>query len=196
MNKNKWTIESLQAESKKYKTRREFQKNSLNAYQAASRRKILDQICCHMFKINRFEENNPAFKWTFEKIKAEALKHKNRKMFYVKNGSAYNAAIRTGVLDEVCSHMPKNLSSGRSRDKWTNEATQAEALKYKTRAEFRKSSPSAYCVASQNGTLNSICKHMIYIRNYRTNVQLYEISKNYNNIELFRKKENGAYQAA
>jgi len=44
----KWTVEMLTAEAAKYQTRWEFGKGSPNAYGAAHRRKLIDQVCAHM----------------------------------------------------------------------------------------------------------------------------------------------------
>jgi hypothetical protein len=43
--------------------------------------------------------------WTFDKIKEAAVKYGSRREFELKNNSAYQAAVRTGVLDLVCTHM-------------------------------------------------------------------------------------------
>jgi hypothetical protein len=53
----------------------------------------------------RYGEDNPSFKWTFEKIQKEALKYKTRSNFAVGSPGAYSAAKKMGVLDQVCSHM-------------------------------------------------------------------------------------------
>src|ERR1035437_7856371 len=100
----KWSNEALSREARKYKTRGDFQKFSKGAYLAALRRGILDKSCSHMpARIDTSGKNNPAFKWSLKKIQKEALNYKTRKEFFLKNGSAYNAAIREGVLDRVCS---------------------------------------------------------------------------------------------
>ena len=39
------------------------------------------------------------FKWTYEKCKEEAKKYKNRSEFKMKNGSAYNAALKQHWLN-------------------------------------------------------------------------------------------------
>ena len=64
MPKEKWTLEVLQAEAKKYSHRTEFAKGSPNAYSSAARKKLLDTICAHMEKKERdatarriFDEN-------------------------------------------------------------------------------------------------------------------------------------------
>jgi len=45
--------------------------------------------------------------------------------------------------------------------KWTKERCYKEALKYKTRTNFRKSSSSAYIRARKEGWLDEICEHMV-----------------------------------
>ena len=44
----KWTLEKLQTEALKYKSRREFELNCHGAYQAVQTRGLLDDICRHM----------------------------------------------------------------------------------------------------------------------------------------------------
>ncbi len=46
----KWNIESIIIESKKYKSKSEFKKNSYNAYCNMYKLKCQDIVCCHMIK--------------------------------------------------------------------------------------------------------------------------------------------------
>ncbi len=43
--------------------------------------------------------------WTKERCLKEAVKYKLRSMFKANSGGAYNASIKNGWLDEICSHM-------------------------------------------------------------------------------------------
>lgn len=95
-----WTKEKCHAESLKYKTRYQFQKNSNNAYNAAYRNGWLDDICNHMIKTQK-----PTSYWTKEKCHEESLKYTNRTEFSKKSNGAYTAAYRKGWLDDICSHM-------------------------------------------------------------------------------------------
>ncbi len=109
----KWTFEKLFKEALKYTTRQEFCNNNQAAYLASSRRKDHDLICAHMpIRKNTDRENNHRFKWTFEKLQAEALKYSSRGEFQLKNESAYNISIRKGVADQITSHM--NYDTGTS----------------------------------------------------------------------------------
>jgi hypothetical protein len=140
----KRTLEDLKKESLKYKTRYEFQKNS-PAYQAASKRKILDQICSHMSIVYR--------DWTYESMREEALKYSTRTEF-AKNSPAYQVAIKRKVIDQICSHMTFKYKY------WDFDKIRMEALKYKTRYEFQKNSAGAYQSAYNTNCLDSVCSHM------------------------------------
>lgn len=142
----KWTLEILQQEALKYKTRVEFQECSNPAYKSAWRQDLLDKICLHMNDVLSYHSK--------EDVKIEALKYKNRTEFKNANSGSYRAAIRMDILEEVCSHMECVYV------RWTNRALSKEALKYLNISEFRQKSNSAYSIASQRGILGEVCAHM------------------------------------
>ncbi len=98
----------------------------------------------------------PAGYWTKEKCHEEALKYETRTEFY-KSSTAYGCAKRNKWLDEICSHMIEIKKPNRY---WTKEQCHEEALKYKTKVDFRKNSQSAYSTANKNKWLDEICSHM------------------------------------
>ena len=49
---------------------------------------------------------------------------------------------------------------------WNFENCKLEALKYKTRTNFKEKSRSAYNSALRNKWLDEICKHMNYVKRY------------------------------
>ncbi len=150
----KWTKEKLQEEALKYKTRTEFQKKANGAYCAAYKNKWLDEICTHMVNGRTLV----ARKWSKEKIREEALKYTTRSEFHKKSCSAYNVAYKNNWLDEFCTHMVDG------RDliirKWSRETSRLEALKYKTKNEFKKHSVGAYNACRANNWLDEFCAHM------------------------------------
>lgn len=100
-------------------------------------------------------------KWIIEKIFEEAIKYKTRNDFYKNSPAAYKAAWRRNILDQVCAHMPQFVTGkDNPRFKWDLQKLKDEAVKYKTRTEFRNRSYSAYCTAIARGVLNQICIHM------------------------------------
>ena len=98
--------------------------------------------------------------WTKEKCAEEALKYKTRKEFSDKNGSAYGKSRKNKWLNEICIHMVEILKPVRY---WTKERCQEEALKYTTRNDFRKKSPSAYNASLKKNWLNDICGHVLQL---------------------------------
>ena len=49
---------------------------------------------------------------TDESIAAEALKYETRIAFFKGSPSAYAAALRRGIFEQVCAHMPKHAGRG------------------------------------------------------------------------------------
>lgn len=94
-----WTKEHCADEAKKYRNRSSFSKGSNGAYTAALKHGWLDDICSHM-------EIRWKKQWTSKKRCAEeAKKYSNRTNFQKRSPGAWNAASKSGWLDEICSHM-------------------------------------------------------------------------------------------
>jgi len=147
-----WTTELIGIEARKYNYRTDFKYGSPNAYAAAQKRKLLNEVCSHM----KVKSNQ---KWTEETVINEALKYKTRKDFKHKSAGAYGAARQLGLLQNVCTHMDKIIVK-KQIWKWTVEALSEEAKKFESKAEFRKKSNSAYATAQKRGLLQTICEHM------------------------------------
>ena len=147
-------------------------------------------------------------KWTLEKIKEEALKYKTRSEFAKYNNSAYNAAKRMGIFENICAHMPKRtVRTGTKHHnfKWSFENLQAEALKYKDKKDFRDHNHSAYQIACRKKWLDNICSHMPkHLDTSGNNNSLFkwtlealtEEALKYSNRYEFSKKSSGAYWSA
>jgi hypothetical protein len=95
----KWTYENLKEGALRYNTISVFRSGAYQAYQASSKRGILDEITSHMTRQRTI--------WSKEMLEDEALKYNSRIDFYRNNSSAYQIAIKSGILDEICSHMVK-----------------------------------------------------------------------------------------
>lgn len=139
-------------------------------------------------------------KYTFDSIKKEALKHKSRGEFQRLSKGHYRAAHQRGILDIVCSHMPKHVSmSGKNNPifKWTNEKLHLEALKFYSVADFVKNSRSAYFTAQNRGILEEICSHMTRLIHKDWTIKSIEQEAfKYNTRSEFSEKSPGAYMAA
>lgn len=82
---------------------------------------------------------------------------------------------------------------------WTKERCRVEALKYKSRSDFRFNCKSAYGAAWAHGWLDDICSHMKFIvkpSGYWTKHRCEAIAKKYGRRSEFRKNEPAAYSAA
>lgn len=185
--RNHWTKERCAEEALKYPTRRQFQKGCQSAYQKAYKEHWLDEICTHMKTVGK-----PCGYWTKEMCAVEARKHRTRMDFQQANPSAYNKANQEGWLDEICSHI--RIISKNNKE-WTNETCRMEALKYKTRTDFKRKSPSAYYKAKREGWLEEICSHM-KSRTLWTKEECKRVALRYSAKPLFREQNPSAFNAA
>jgi hypothetical protein len=188
-----WTFKNCKKEALKYKTRAEFGKYSSGAYNKAINNKWLEKICSHMIRINK-----PQGYWTFKNCKKEALKYKTRAEFIYNSKSAYTAAQRHGWLKNVCTHMIY-INKTKPHYYWTYEKCKKEALKYKTRAEFKRNSGGAYYRSNNNNWLDRLCMHMIELRkpkNYWTKEQCKKEALKYTTRIAFNKNSPSAYNTA
>ena len=81
--------------------------------------------------------------------------------------------------------------------KWNLDTVKDEALKYKTRTEFSKKSPSAYGAAKKNGWYDEVTNHMSKSKTQKRNFDdIKNVALKYKSPEEFREKDYGAYQAA
>lgn len=102
---NKWeekwkTLESVQKEALKYKTRTSFARGSSGAYDKAQREGWLIEVCFHMGE-------NPNLPYKFEEIFLAAKKYTARSAFRKNEPGVWLAAYRSGRYNEICSHMGK-----------------------------------------------------------------------------------------
>jgi predicted GIY-YIG superfamily endonuclease len=124
----------------------------MTAYNLSLRMKWSDEICTHMQS-----SRNPKNFWTKEECTKEALKYYSKTDFIKHCMCAYNSAIKNGWLEEITIHMSR---PAQHNEKWNKDACKFEALKYSSRADFRKKSGSAYGSAHRNKWLDDICIHM------------------------------------
>ena len=148
-----WTKDRCAEEALKYEKRKYFEKGCRAAYGSARLNGWLDEICAHMPK--RVVRENGF--WTMERLREAASIHETRVDFERENRAAYSAAVRLGVLDEICQHTkPLILPHGH----WTKERCEDEAWKYNTTGSFRYFCPGGFEAAKRNGWLEEIAWHM------------------------------------
>lgn len=143
-----WTVEKAIAESRKYKTRKDFRSGSNSAYQYLVRHKKLDSICLDG-KRNRLSDWDIICSIRFCNSWREfrELRPKEYSAFHKRK-------------DRFHADVYANLGVSKTALRWTKEEVLKEALNYKTRSEFSSKSSGAYDSAQKLGILNEACSHM------------------------------------
>lgn len=80
-----WTYEKCCEESKKYKNRREFQRNCPGGYDASKRNKWIDY-----WPWMKSSRKNPRGYWSYDRCKCEVEKYKSKKEFMDNSYTAYS----------------------------------------------------------------------------------------------------------
>jgi len=102
-------------------------------------------------------KSTPDGYWTKERVLAEARRHQTPGDWKSQGGGSRAAATKNGWYAEATAHMAKTVGSKTS--KWTKEAVLADAQRYQSKGEWRKSG-YAYSMAHRRGWLDEVCAHM------------------------------------
>jgi hypothetical protein len=164
--RTKWTKELVQKEAEKYGNRGEFQKKSVNAYNAARHNGWIDDVTTHMV----IKRNN---NWTYDDIFQIAQNYDRFIDFRNNENAAYLFAKRHGFIDDIISHMKRNI-------RWDKKKIHNIALKYNNRSEFEKNDPNAYNAALRMGIMDDVAQHMELLgHRYKRMIYVYEFSDKY-----------------
>ena len=78
---------------------------------------------------------------------------------------------------------------------WNEKSIREEALKYKSKNDFRKFSHKTYQAAHGRGILDDVCQHMTSRRTtHWTDNMIAELASRYTSRGEFKRKSNFAYQ--
>ena len=149
-----WTKERCMEDAIKFSTKELWKINNASAHGAAKKNKWLDECCSHMEK----KIYKPRGYWSKERCIEESLKYKTKKEWRDNNISSLTCAIKKGWEDECCSHMEEDLI--KPAGYWSKERCLEEALKYKTRNEWKNNCVAALCAAKKKGWYVECTKHM------------------------------------
>jgi len=118
-----------------------------------------------------------------------ALEYTSRSAFEAGNKKAYNAALKRGIMDEVCIHMkPK-------RKVWTEDEIKNIALMYTGRRLFELGDRNAYQAALKRGLLDTVCSHMEVTKVTWDFDKLHAEALKYDTRGSFKKNNPSAYAA-
>jgi hypothetical protein len=147
--KGYWHIKkNVIEESKKYKTRTSFKKNSETAYNSALKNNWIDEM-------NWLDKNSnklPKGYWkNKENMMQEARKYSTKEGFKKGNLTAFLAAYKYGYIDKMYWLVKKKQHKW---GYWTYENIEKEAIKYNTKTEFFKGNQTAYRAALKLGIID------------------------------------------
>lgn len=181
----KWDREACEKEARKYRTKAEFKRGCISAYQNAVKYDWIDTY-------DWFEEvTKPMGYWTYDRVAEVAKKYNSKKEFRENAKAAYSAAYKKGWLYDFFPMERKPTGY------WTKERVLEEAKKYETRNEFYKKSCGAYGAARKNNWLDELCfKEVRKPAGYWTKDRVIEEATKYKTKKGLMRGSNGAYKAA
>ena len=184
-----WTKERCFEKSSLFNNKREFREKYGSAYNSARRNGWLDEICSHMKTKNNSNRciyliyfTDKIYIGLTNNIKKRFKQHLRKGIIhkYINKTNSYPSIIQlSNYIDvEESQKLEKEYIKlygsyftllnttnggelGSNIRKWTKDKCQEEALKYRSKKEFRKNNENIYSISSKNKWLNDICSHMI-----------------------------------
>ena len=187
--------ENVINEAKKYKTRGEFQKNNVGAYESARKNKWFGE----MDWFEKPKERKPKGYWqNKENVINESKKFKTRSEFKFFSQRAYESARKNKWLDEMI--WLNNDNGKHPKGYWKNEKNiMHEAKKYSNKEEFKEKNLTAFLMSYRYGfneKMDWLVKQKQHKKNYWTYKHIEEEALKYNTKTEFSKGCNTAYRAA
>ena len=105
----KLTYPMLRAIAAGYENMQSLKRGDIHAYKLIHKHGKAEEFCAHMPDIE-FIAQKKLTTWTIERLEAEARKYSKRMDFKRANEVAYKSAMRRGLLDAICAHMPKRAN--------------------------------------------------------------------------------------
>lgn len=222
-----WTKEQCAEVAKKYRHRKDFSNGEPSAYVIALRNHWMNDICTHMTpkssRLTRhvYEIADHARKVVYVgltyDIAARACQHRASAKMQKHFPGGVDLHVLRASLSEVEAQAAegtfvrlyeslgytvlntyKTGGLGGSKLTYTFKRCRDEALKYNTKAAFRKHARSAYARAHRRGWLDTICGHMTPLKKpngYWTRSRVLSEVKKYKDYTSFI-RESEAYQPA
>ena len=187
--------ENVINEAKKYKSRGEFQKNNVGAYESARKNKWFDE----MDWLEKPDERKPKGYWqNKENVINESKNYKTRSEFKFLSQRAYESARRNGWLDEMIWLNNDNVKHPKGY--WKNEKNiMYEAKKYSNKEEFKEKNLTAFLMSYRYGfneKMDWLVKQKQHKKNYWTYKHIEEEAVKYNTKTEFYQNNQTAYRAA
>ena len=146
-----WTKKQCKIEARKYSSSSDWQKANAASYAIAIENKWYKECSAHFIP-----KKKPNGFWNKKRCLLEAKKYETKADFSKGSTGAYHAALEKGWIDDICSHM----AGERHHFGYTIEELKTEAVKFKTKKEFREAAEKMYLWATRRGLIDEICAHM------------------------------------
>ncbi len=151
-NVEKWTKNACRNEIANCKTLKELRTRAPGAYNRCLKKGWLSSLAGHL-PLSMAKHGY----WTKSRIRETAKPFQQRAQFKEAYPSAYAAARRKGILDNVCAHMQSPM---RPSGYWAEENIFRAAKSFTTRSEFKKYHSRAVAKARELGIIDKVCAHM------------------------------------
>ena len=145
-----WTYERCKEEALKYKKRAHMQKAESGAYSSMQKHGWIDELTSHMKK-----PTNQKINWNYDDCKKTIAQYNSLMEFRTKEKSMYIGILKNN-WKELLSALEYVF---RENGYWTYERCKEEALKYKTKKDFRENS-HAHDVIKKNNWWGELCSHI------------------------------------
>jgi len=148
--KGKWnTKKAVIEEAKRYKTKSDWQNESVGSYEAAKRMNCFDKAVQHMSILRK--------KWTKDEVLNLAKQFSTIAEWRKNNSKSYMAARRHEIVDIASAHMKILNPIGRWAKK---DVVLSDAKNYSSRTHWARNSAGAYASAKRNGWFDEATMHM------------------------------------
>lgn len=187
-----WTLEKCKKDALKHESKTQWARSNSASYKASLKNDWMDKCCSHMP-----DPNLSRRKWTLEKCKKDALKHKSKNQWRIAKKSGYHAALTHGWLDQCCRHMDQNSEIlKKTRNKNLFKRDEKAALKCEYLVDFMKKYPLEYKSAMKQGWYKKITSHMKAYKPKLSFEQCLKIARKYPTLSLWKKSPKSGYHVA
>jgi len=151
---NIWTLETCLVEALKFNTRNEWQKANSACYRASKLFGWFEECTKHMVILKR-----PKISWTLEACVDKAKNYISKPEWKKGSYQSYKTAYDNNWFEECTKHMPIIIK--KTRKIWTKELCLVEALKFKTRLDWKNGHSFSYNASVRYGWNIECTAHMV-----------------------------------
>lgn len=135
--------------ARSYKTQKDFMTKEHPLYKKLVRSQCWDEVSQKIWNIAKLKKT----KWTIQLLQEKSIKYDKRSQLKKNDTAAYRAAIKMGVLDQICKHMKPSFH-------WNKNIVFKKAKLYNNKKEFIEQALDYYTWLDQRDLVKDACAHM------------------------------------